>query len=485
MRRRSMTLYHVVGVCFLANVIAVALSGHGPSGTLVLATCAVILAGNLGLFALHRLGYRNPYLLIAAPVVILSCGVATVIGTGGLANVSSGTAPFAFAMVMISSAMVSTRTVATLLVAGIAGSYPLFEFFPGYWTGTTDPELAFRVRAAIVTVFTVVCAMAMVLTRILLRAVLEGHDASELAEATTAEVRRLKAEADADRAREAARKAALESAVRDFRIGIDDLSGRFRAGAVTLRETANTLADVAGQSERETSMTGQSLGQTAVAIDTLSGAATRLEEATGKVSDQTARVVTIAGEASGISRENHARVGELAASVTSIGRIAETIAAISAQTNLLALNATIEAARAGEAGRGFAVVASEVKSLAAQTTAAAGEIGTLIAAVSRETGAVSGAARRIQEVLDTINTSAAMTSAAADAQSSATGEIAAGSALASARTAETAAALTRLEDAARQTQDAVIRITEASGAFLGTSDRLIVSVDDFLGRSAA
>jgi methyl-accepting chemotaxis protein len=484
MRRQSLLLYRIVGVTFALHILLIAWVDGSVSSEIVALSFAVTVIANILLHGLAKFGDDSPVIPFGAPLMILTCGIASIIGTGGLIRTTSGTTLFGFGMIVMSASMVSPRAIAAITVAGLVGSAPLFDHFPGLWIGSTDPAITTPMRISVTLCFAIICGMTMVLTKILERAVLEGHEARMKAEATTAEVKRLQAEADRDRQREAARKVVLETHVRDFRQSIADLMARFRREAVSLKETARTLEAVATGAGRETRSTGDSLAHTATTIDALAATAANLEITIGEVTVQTARVVTVANEASTISRNNQERVQALAETVANVGRIAETIGSITAQTNLLALNATIEAARAGEAGRGFAVVAAEVKALAGQTAEAANEIGALIAAVSRGTDEVSVAAGHVQDVLATINQSATMTAAAVEEQSAATAEIARGAVEANGQTRETGAALARLEDAASRTQDAVREITQASNDFIGASDALVASVDGFLSRTA-
>ncbi|WP_300667570.1 methyl-accepting chemotaxis protein [Desulfoluna sp.] len=112
---------------------------------------------------------------------------------------------------------------------------------------------------------------------------------------------------------------------------VEQASGNMDTTSISMKEMADAVTEIAGQSSRALEITAQGV--------------LRAEEASVKITrlDEAAR---------------------------EIGKITEVITEISEQTNLLALNATIEAARAGEAGKGFAVVANEIKELARQTAEA-------------------------------------------------------------------------------------------------------------------
>lgn len=78
------------------------------------------------------------------------------------------------------------------------------------------------------------------------------------------------------------------------------------------------------------------------------------------------------------------RITSFASALEQVRRTTEVIDAIARTTNMLALNAAIEAERAGEAGATFAVVAMEVKKLARDTRAATDEVAQTMASLTRE-----------------------------------------------------------------------------------------------------
>jgi methyl-accepting chemotaxis protein-1 (serine sensor receptor) len=109
-------------------------------------------------------------------------------------------------------------------------------------------------------------------------------------------------------------------------------------------------------------------------------------------------------------------MNEINLSSKKIADIISIIESIAFQTNILALNAAVEAARAGEEGRGFAVVAGEVRNLAQRSSSAAKEIKGLIdsSVMSVQSGTtlvdeagqtmtdISGAIRRVTDIMGEI-----------------------------------------------------------------------------------
>ena len=163
------------------------------------------------------------------------------------------------------------------------------------------------------------------------------------------------------------------------------------------------------------------------ATTNVSTVATATEEMTATISEvakNSEKARNITGQAVTQTTRITGQVAALGRAAREIGKVTETIAAISAQTNLLALNATIEAARAGVAGKGFTVVASEIKELAQQTAAATEGIRDKIENIQASTAEAVADIGKISEVIQEVSEMITATAVAIEQQSVVTKDIA-------------------------------------------------------------
>ncbi|ACU89252.1 methyl-accepting chemotaxis protein [Desulfomicrobium baculatum] len=218
----------------------------------------------------------------------------------------------------------------------------------------------------------------------------------------------------------------------------EEMSANITSVAAGMEETTTNLSSVAAATEEMTSTIGEISGNTERARGTTDNAARQVDNFAGILRD-------------------------LGASAQEIGKVTDTISAISSQTNLLALNATIEAARAGEAGRGFAVVANEIKELATKTAEATNDIRTKINGIQNATGSAVTDIGQIVKVIGDVNEIVTTIAAAIEEQSAVTREVA-----------------TNINQATTGVQDASVRASEMSGVSRDIAQD-ITAVDSITG----
>jgi methyl-accepting chemotaxis protein len=247
------------------------------------------------------------------------------------------------------------------------------------------------------------------------------------------------------------RKAELNQFVEDFRTKIGGIiervlnsSGQFEKDAQQLSVTAQSTAEMSGQSADASRRASEHVRSAAAASNELSQSIVEISRRVQESNSVTADAVKQADA-------TDERMRELSAAGDRIGNVVKLITSIAGQTNLLALNATIEAARAGDAGRGFAVVAQEVKNLAGQTAKATDEISAHIVNMQQATGESVSAIKAIALTIERISGITTSISSAVEQQGTATQSIAGGVQAAASGTLDVADNIERVAKNARET----------------------------------
>jgi methyl-accepting chemotaxis protein len=291
---------------------------------------------------------------------------------------------------------------------------------------------------------------------------------------------RLEGEQAAERAAKEKRTAAIEEMIQRFDRTVTSVLGSVASASTELSQTAESMADLADQTNRQATASAVAAEQTSANVQTVAAATEEMAASIQEISRQVATSNEIASKATTQARETTGSVRSLAEAANRIGEVVKLIQDIASQTNLLALNATIEAARAGEAGKGFAVVASEVKALANQTAKATEEIAAQIASVQAATQGTVGAIEGVGQTIMTINEIASAIAAAIEEQNATTGEITRNVQQAARGTEEVSANVVQVNHAATQTGGAATQVLGASSELSQQAETLQQEVKTFL-----
>ncbi len=280
---------------------------------------------------------------------------------------------------------------------------------------------------------TIAMLLARSLTRPILATTRFAHDLAEGDLRTSLEVQRsdeIGALADAlrttgDRLRTVMGEiVSISTSLRSNASDLLSMSETLAANACQSTDRAATVYAATEQVQEQMQTVSSAMEQASTNVSTIASAAEEMTATITEIASTTERTRNTAAQAVRFAQDAQAQMAELGDAAVEIGKVTETITAISAQTNLLALNATIEAARAGEAGRGFAVVANEIKELAQQTARATEEIHSKIQGIQNAIGSSVGNIQQVASIISEVNDMVGTIAAAVEEQSVTTRDIA-------------------------------------------------------------
>ena len=219
----------------------------------------------------------------------------------------------------------------------------------------------------------------------------------------------------------------LSRGIRTLASSSTTLSGVSNEMAAGAKQTSSKASNVAASAE-EMSVNAVSVAagveQATTNLTTVAASTEEMTSTIGEIAGNSERARAITTDAADQAKRVTESMAELSQAALAIGKVTETITAISDQTKLLALNATIEAARAGSAGKGFAVVAHEIKELARQTAEATEDIKSKVGAIQASTNGTLDDLGQIAKVMSQVTEIVHTIASAIEEQSAVTTEIA-------------------------------------------------------------
>ncbi len=206
-------------------------------------------------------------------------------------------------------------------------------------------------------------------------------------------------------------------------INLEDISQQVSKAADCTSGKFNSASDATGQMSTNLNTIAAAIEQTSANLTTVAAATEENTATINEIAMNSDQARQISGQAVTQVKATADDMKRLDNVTQDIGKITETITAISKQTNLLALNATIEAARAGNSGKGFTVVANEIKALANQTEQATRAISLQIKTVQQTTAGTIHGIEKISDIIDDVNAIILSIAKTIEEQSRATQEI--------------------------------------------------------------